>query len=337
MPFPSTKYMGSKQAILPFIIENLSDLQFETALDAFSGSACVAYALKQTGKRVMTNDFLKFAFHLAKATVENNTTTIQRDDVKNLLRPNKHAGTFIQEKYADIYFPIDDCAFLDNTYANIVEIESPLKRSLALSALCRAAMKKRPRGIFTFVGKKGWDGRADLRLSMREQFTNAIQTLNGAVFSNGKRNRAFCRDVFEIDPSDFDLVYFDPPYISPHSDCDYTRRYHFVEGLCTYWNGVEIQEGTLTKKFKSYSTPFMSSNGISGVFDRLFYHFHKSIIVVSYGSNGIPSRDEMVKLLRRYKDRVIVYSKGHTYSFGNHGHKVNNINNRVLEYLFIAS
>jgi DNA adenine methylase len=28
-----------------------------------------------------------------------------------------------------------------------------------------------------------------------------------------------------------DLVYLDPPYVSHYSDCDYTRRYHFVEIL----------------------------------------------------------------------------------------------------------
>ncbi len=328
--------MGSKQTILPFIIENLSDLHFETALDAFSGSACVGYALKQVGKRVTANDFLRFAFHLAKATVENNSTLIQREDIGYLLRSNRHAGTFIRDKYTDLYFSEDDCAFLDNTYANIICLDSPLKRSLALSALCRAAMKKRPRGIFTFIGKKGWDNRADLKLSMREQFANAIHTLNAAVFSNGQRNKALCQDVFDINPADFDLVYFDPPYVSPHSDCDYTRRYHFVEGLCTYWDGLEIQEETITKKIRSYPTPFMSSGGISEVFAKLFYHFRRSIIVVSYGSNGIPSKEDMVKLLQQYKKHVAVYSTGHTYSFGNHAHKVHDNNNRVLEYLFVA-
>lgn len=53
-----------------------------------------------------------------------------------------------------------------------------------------------------------------------------------------------------------DLVYIDPPYYSPLSDNEYVRRYHFVEGLARDWKGVEIQENTVTKKFKSYPTPF---------------------------------------------------------------------------------
>src|SRR5260370_309788 len=117
----------------------------------------------------------------------------------------------------------------------IQQLDGSLKRSLALASACRAAMKKRPRGIFTFTGRKGWDERKDLKLSMREQFLDAAAKFNAAVFSNRRRNRALCQDVFSIDPAGYDLVYIDPPYISPYSDCDYTCRYHFVYAYCTYW------------------------------------------------------------------------------------------------------
>ena len=72
MPFPNTKYMGSKQAILSFVIDTLSDIEFDTALDAFSGSGCVGYAIKEMGKTVIANDHMKFAYHIAKSTIENN-------------------------------------------------------------------------------------------------------------------------------------------------------------------------------------------------------------------------------------------------------------------------
>jgi len=336
MKFPDTKYMGSKQAFLPFIVNHISRLRFETALDAFSGSSCVAYALKQMDKRVFANDFLKLGYHLAKATIENNTTTLNNEDIAFLISRNPKAGNFIQRKFKELYFSDEDCRFLDNAYANIMLLKSHLKRSLALSALCRACMKKRPRGIFTFVGCKGWDGRKDLKISMQDQFSNAISLLNSAVFTNGKKNRAFCSDVFDLSPRGIDLVYLDTPYVSPHSDCDYTRRYHFVEGLCSYWHGLEIQDNTVTKKIKSYPTAFKSTKTINDAFYNLFNHFKNSIIVVSYGSNGIPNKNEMVKLLKYFKKKVEVYGISHKYSFGNHGHKIGNNNNNVTEYLFIA-
>lgn len=258
MGFPDTKFMGSKQKLLPFIASKIKHLRFETALDAFSGSGCVAYMLKQAGVKVLTNDILRFAYHISHAAIENNSTRLTDEDMALLLRKNGDKPRFIRDTFKNLYFNYEDCKFLDNLWKNISVLKSPLKRSIALSAASRACMKKRPRGIFTFVGKKGWDGRKDLRQSMKDQFVQAVELLNEAVFSNRESNKAFCGDVFDIDPSGIDLVYIDTPYISPYSDCDYTRRYHFVEGYCSYWNDVEVMYNTKTKKIRSHKTIFFN-------------------------------------------------------------------------------
>ena len=337
MSFPNTKFMGSKQAILPFIVDQAQKLKFKTVLDAFSGSGCVAYAFKQMGAQVQANDMLRFSFHTARATVQNNAVRLTEKDLQTLLRTNRKAETFVQDTFGNLYFSSKDNEFLDHLWANIQDLGNGVKRSIAIAAACRAAMKKRPRGIFTFVGKKGWDGRKDLRLTLREQFLLAVESLNRSVFSNGKRNQAVCGDVFDLGPEEYDLVYIDPPYISPYSDCDYTRRYHFVEGFCSYWKDLEIQRNTLTKKFRSYPTAFAKRSEAEDSFRRLFHRFHKSTLMVSYSSNGIPWRDDLTRLLREVKDNVKVYETPHRYSFGNHGHKVGDNNNTVREYLFVAS
>lgn len=333
--FPETKYMGSKQRLLPFILKHLAKLKFNSALDAFSGSGCVGYAIKQTGARVYANDFLNFCFQTARATVENNSTKLSEDDVSKLVRLNPTAPTFVRDTYTDLFFTEIDCAFLDNLWANIRELESPLKVSLALAAASRACMKKRPRGMFTFTGIKGWDERKDLKLSMREQFLIAVNALNSAVFSNGQQNKAFNSDVFDLQPDLADLVYIDTPYVSPFSDCDYTRRYHFVEGYCRYWKGVELTD-TTTKKMRSYDTAFSTKARAKQAFQKLFHHFRKSTLVISYSSNCIPSKPEMIELLKHEKSKVTVYESAHRYHHGNHAHKVGDNKNEVVEYLFIA-
>ena len=328
--------MGSKQGLLPFITEHVKDLKFNTALDAFSGTGCVAYAFKKMGKRIFANDFLRFAYHTAHALIENNSTILSDYDVSILLRNNKRAPDFIRRTFKNLYFDQKDCEFLDNLWANMSLLSGTFKKSLALAAAARACMKKRPRGIFTFVGKKGWDGRKDLRLSMKEQFIEGVKNINQAVFSNGKHNKSFCSDIFSLDPEGVDLVYIDTPYISPYSDCDYTRRYHFVEGYSVYWKGVEIMYGTKTKKIRSYDTLFSSKQTASESFRKLFHHFGKSILVVSYSSNGIPDKRGMLKLLREVKSKISLFETRYKYSHGNHNHKVGNNNNDVKEYLFVA-
>ena len=125
------------------------------------------------------------------------------------------------------------------------------------------------------------------------------------------------------------------PYYSPLSDNEYVRRYHFVEGVARDWKGVEIQENTITKKFKSYPTPFSTRKGAADAFDKLFKKFSNSILIVSYSSNSQPTQDEMVALMSKYKEHVEVVPIDYTYSFGNQKHAKTN-RNKVQEYLFVG-
>ena len=134
-----------------------------------------------------------------------------------------------------------------------------------------------------------------------------------------------------------DLVYLDPPYYSPKSDNDYVRRYHFVEGLAKNWEGLEIQNHTITKKFKSYPSPFSKRESAFDAFHSLIDRHKNSAIAISYSSNSIPTKEELTNILKEYKSDVKVYEIDHTYSFGNQNHKTGNKSNRVKEYLFIGT
>ena len=102
------------------------------------------------------------------------------------------------------------------------------------------------------------------------------------------------------------------------------------------WQGVEIQEHTITKKFKSYPTPFSSRKGAATAFDLLFKHFKDSVLIVSYSSNSQPTLDEMVSIMSKHKQHVEVVPVDYKYSFGNQSHKVGDNKNDVQEYLFVG-
>ena len=74
--FPSTRYQGSKARLTPWIASRLAALRFDTCLDAFSGTAAVAYSLKKAGKQVTCNDLLKFNARIAAALIENRNIRI---------------------------------------------------------------------------------------------------------------------------------------------------------------------------------------------------------------------------------------------------------------------
>jgi len=333
--FPPSRYMGSKRRILPFLAEAFDALDFETALDAFSGGGSVSYLLKSMGKRVHANDFLAYSYRIADAVVANARVRLSEADVAKLLAHNASGPTFIQDHFNGLYFTPEDNEFLDLVSGNLRLLRGK-KRSLAIASLTRAALKKQPRGVFTVVGQRYDDGRRDLRISMQEQFLESVESYNAAVFDNGTVCTASQADIRDLKARDFDLVYVDTPYYSPHSDNDYVRRYHFVEGLATYWTQAAILEDTKTKRLERRDTPFSYRRMLHDAFDAVFAKFPCSILVVSYSSNSIPSKEEMVQLLKRHRSQVEVLDARLTYSFGTHAHKVGDNRNSVDEYLFIA-
>lgn len=334
--YPNTRYMGSKRKLIPVIAQVVQQINPKTALDAFAGSGCVAYLFKEMGISVTSNDFLKFAYQIGNASIENSLVTLSEKDVQFLIENDPGEHTFIQNTFQDLYFAVEDYKFLDRLWWNIQLLEDEYKKSIALAAVSRACIRRRPRGMFAYTGFRYDDGRKDLSMTLEEHFIRAVSEWNDTVIDNGVPCFAENKDVFSLEDKGYDLVYIDPPYVSPHSDNDYTRRYHFVEGYMTYWQGVEIQEHTKTKKIKSHPSRFSSKATIHAAFDDLFGKFPNSTLLVSYSSNSIPNKDEMILLLKKHKKSVEVIEVDYKYSFGTHSHKIGDNKNTVLEYLFVA-
>lgn len=335
MKYPATRYMGSKSKLLPQIWAVASQFNFDTVVDLFSGSGIVGYMFKAQGKTVISNDYMVMSATFTKAMVENNNVILPLDEAKKLLIEKKESDHFVEETFQGLYYKDEENRLIDILRTNIASIKGKYKKAIAMAALIRACTKKRPRGIFTYTGDRYNDGRRDLKKSLEQQFLEAVESINNAIFDNGCENKSKNGDAMKVKIKHPDLVYIDPPYYSPLSDNEYVRRYHFVEGLARDWKGVEIQENTVTKKFKSYPTPFSTRKGAKDAFDKLFKKFSDSILIVSYSSNSQPTQDEMVMLMSKYKEHVEVVPIDYTYSFGNQKHARTN-RNKVQEYLFVG-
>lgn len=331
--------MGSKHRLLPWIHEVLSSLAFDSALDAFSGSGCVSYLLKTMGKRVVANDFLDFARTITRATIENGRCRLSGEHCEQLVAGAGRPGDFIARTFDGIFFEGADLAFLDRASSALESLPSRHHRALARAALVRACIKRQPRGVFTVAGdsKRYDDGRRDLRLSLEEHFRESVDAYNRVVFDDGRDHRALRGDVFEIDPGPVDLVYLDPPYVPRSDDNCYVKRYHFVEGLVSYWRapGTEIRTDTKVRKIPKRFTPFSYRRTSQDAFDALFRKFRDSTIVLSYSSNGYPDLDVLTTLLGRHKGSVRVHEREHRYHFGTHG-GVSSARARVREYLIVG-
>lgn len=333
--YPTTRFMGSKSKLLSDIWSAAAHFKAETVLDLFSGSGVVGYMFKAQGKTVISNDYMAMSATFSKAMIENNLVTLPLDEAKELLINRVESDHFVATTFKDLYFTDEENDLIDTLRTNISAIKDQYKHAIAMSALIRACLKKRPRGIFTYTGQRYNDGRKDLKKSFQEQFIEAVEIVNRAIFDNGRKNLSKNCDAMNLKTDKVDLVYIDPPYYSPLSDNEYVRRYHFVEGLARDWKGVEIQEHTQTKKFKSYPTPFSTRTGAASAFDRLFKKYANCVLIVSYSSNSQPTQDEMVSLMAKYKGHVEVIPIDYKYSFGNQNDAKTN-RNSVQEYLFVG-
>ncbi len=331
--FPRLRYMGSKYALLPHLERVFAQVGGRTAVDAFSGSGVVSYLMKAQGFEVTSNDFMNFAATIAQATVVNSRELLPLDVVDSICGPSADDRDFIQNKFRGLYFTPDDLAFLDSAWSHIERLTGH-QRDIAISALVLSAARKQPRGVFTFTGTRYIDGRRDLRLSLREHFIERVAEYNATVFDTPAVHTAVHGDVFNLSATSPDLVYLDPPYAPPRDDADYMKRYHFLEGLSCYWQGVEIMEETKTKKIAKRYTPFAYKRSVEEALSRTFQKFENAgAIVMSYSSNALPGAERIVELLRDFKPNVEVLSIDHRYHFGTHAAATRR---SVSEYLFIG-
>ncbi|MDT8303413.1 MAG: hypothetical protein RQ760_18180 [Sedimentisphaerales bacterium] len=112
-------------------------------------------------------------------------------------------------------------------------------------------------------------------------------------------------DIFDLQ-GDYDLVYIDTPYISQKGvGVDYFGFYHFLEGLVNYSKWAEmIDYKTKHKRLKGNGSVWADKNKILPAFERLFEKFKDSIMVISYRSDGVPSIEDLINMLKKYKANV---------------------------------
>lgn len=333
--YPSTRFMGAKSKLTSIIDEVSRRFDYDKAVDLFSGSGIVGYLFKTQGRSVVCNDYMTMCSTFARAMIENNSTTLPLEVAEDLLKHKRRNNRFVAKNFAGLYFSESDNDLIDDLRVNIGNLRDEYQRAIAMTALIRACLKKRPRGVFTYTGDRYNDGRKDLQKTLRQHFLEAVNAVNNAVFDNGKNNRAINGNALDYCAEEPSLVYIDPPYYSPYSDNEYVRRYHFVEGLARDWNGVEIQYETKTHKFKSYPTPFSTRTGATEAFNYLFERLVDCTLIVSYSSNSLPSKEEMTQIMSRYKRHVEVIPIDYKYSFGNQRDAETN-RNAVQEYLFVG-
>lgn len=153
LPLP---YTGNKKKLIYQIHDAIIEhkLEFNSVLDAFSGSATVSLLFKLMGKTVLANDLLTSSYLNAVSFVENPGIKLTKEEKKFLLyHENPNKNTFVEDNYLGAQyrkegqtcrfnkFTLKECQHLDNFRANIDELCDLYKQSTGLIANAAVVMR----------------------------------------------------------------------------------------------------------------------------------------------------------------------------------------------------
>jgi adenine-specific DNA-methyltransferase len=170
--------------------------KFCSALDAFGGTSCFSYKLKDEGKQVCFNDILKFNSVVGLAIIENSSIKVTREEAVSCycLREEVRYSHFIEKTFRDIYYTDEENRWLDIVIQNIHLLKDGYKKAILFSALGQACLIKRPFNLFhranlylrfkdvnrTFSNKTCWDS------AFQDYFERFINEYNSAIFQTVK-------------------------------------------------------------------------------------------------------------------------------------------------------
>lgn len=326
-----TNYIGSKQKLVDWIWKHTPE-GAGTVLDAFSGSAVVAYMYKTKGLQVIANDRLRYCHHAAKAIIENNSVRLSEHEIEALLADNAKAGSFVQDNFKGIFFAKGVHALIDTIRANCDKL-SGFKKDIALFGLGKTCMSGKG-GFGHFSSSTDYGRRQDTPDEFKDRLRKNLQRINALVFDNDKENKAYRQDINDLLPkAKADLAYFDPPYATEFSTTNYERAYHFVEGLMTYWEGLEIKSDTKVKYYETDHKTVTKAN--ASEFFQTFLGNAKHIPhwLISYRDHAYPNEQEMKRIIGSFGKQSRMKSKDHHYAItSKHGEASN-----AKERLFVCA
>lgn len=340
--FPSTRYSGSKRRFLSWIWENVSDIKFDSALDVFGGTASVSLLFKQKGKRVHYNDILSFNQIIGTALIANSKTTVTESDLENVFKSQSVSRKkTIQRFYTDTFYLEEENVWLDNFIQKVATVEDKFKRAIILSALFQACLSKRPFNLFhranlnlrTNDVKRNFGNKTTWEKPFEALIKKFVAEYNQAIFDNEKKNKVVGGHNALYCPNGVDLVYLDPPYFSNNhsTGLNYLDYYNFLEGIASYdeWTDLVIDRETNVPKLKEKKAiqNFTSKEQITSSIEKLIERFQNNIIVMSYLDEGIPDKQTIKKLFKKYGKKVTIKEKQHKYALSR---------NAKNELLFIA-
>lgn len=322
--YPKVNYIGNKEKIADWIIECFP-INRGVVLDLFSGGCSLAYNLKKSGFKVITNDVLYSNYCISRAIIENDSVLFKFNIADDMI------NDYYDEKiFNDISWMVGKLYFENEVkeLASLISFSKTLKGSrkyLFLALLRRAMIRKIPYSRMNIKWeeivklrdeewsyKKYKRRRAYHNMSFTYHIKNNLDEYNSSVFSNDYKNKAYQKDAFEMLKSikkSVDLIYIDPPYPST------MNKYEEFYGSFDIMLRKNIKYTNFTNK------------------DKFIEHIRNIIEVsknktkyfaISLNNKSKPTYNDLIENLKDSVTNIFVHKRNHVYQITGKENKQDN-------------
>ena len=308
-------YIGSKKSLLSVLasVFNRINVTSNTVFgDLFAGTGSVSHFVsKRYNANVISNDLLYFASVVNKAKLtkysKNDVDVINRKiDEYNGVRPikgnvTKHFAP-LESSSSRMYFTIENAMKIDGVRTvlekDYISKRIEYKHYVYLLAALISATDRVSNVSVVYAAY------------LKEFKRSALQPLHLEYLNKEdivKRSaRVYNLDAMDLTSMTFDVVYLDPPYNSRQ----YGDNYHVLESIAKYddfnLHGVTGLPDDIKK------SKFASKVQVLDEFEKLIRSIRAKAIVLSYNSEGLLSKKQIMDVLKKKgktKVKTIKYKK----------------------------
>ena len=304
------KYIGSKNALVPYILKSVEDHcpTATTAIDVFTGTTRVAQALKAKGLTVTTSD-------LSWASACYSDTWIGNGDNKHLQTRidelNALAGVngWLTTNYCDARGEKDGIVrvwqakngkradAIRDKIETLTNLE-PWEKNTLITSLILALDK-----VDNTVGVQ----QAYLKDWCNRSFNEMELQLPTAP--TGPKGQHLVGDCLTLNYPTADFAYLDPPY-SSHS---YSTYYHIWDSIAA-WDKPAVGLKTNRRADRisgndQYDASMMSAwnskKTALGAFEKLIQRLPVKKVIVSYNDESLVDSDSLLKMFRKFPSVIV--------------------------------
>jgi len=309
-------YIGSKHKLSDWIFEEIAkrtDKSFISFADIFAGSCAVTDAALSHGYSTISNDLEMYSHVIARGLQcqysDQISTIIDRlNDVEPM-------SGFMTEMYSPsgnrMYFTTENAMKIDAIRAEIEKYKNEEYYYFLLASLITSADSVKNTSVIMGAFLKQFKKTAEKILILKPIHERQSNT----------KLKCYCKDAAQLKVN-ADIVYIDPPYNARQ----YGGNYFILNQIINPIPGKGI-----TGVCEYNKSNFCRKNAVMESFNELLSSITARLIVISYSSESLISKEDMMKLLSAFGDIEVVEKIHKRFKA-----KQMDSNPTIYEYLFFV-